>query len=116
MTLVVILTVRCMAIEAFWAFETQAAAIMTGHGGAIERTIVMPPSDETGCFQEVHIVTFPDEAAFTAYRVDPALRAVAHLRGEAVVSTEVLMGVDGPTYGDSAPQGRKRPNRRPLPS
>ena len=103
MTLVVILTVRSTAAAAFLAFETQAAAIMAGHGGAIERTIVMPSSDEPACFQEVHIVTFPDEAAFAAYRQDPALQAVAHLREESVIATVILAGTDGPTYGISEP-------------
>ncbi|HET9489781.1 MAG TPA: hypothetical protein VFR64_08520 [Methylomirabilota bacterium] len=40
MTLVVILTVRREALEQFRAFEAQAAAVMTTHGGRIERTVV----------------------------------------------------------------------------
>lgn len=39
-TLVVILTVRREALEQFRAFEAQAAAVMTTHGGRIERTVV----------------------------------------------------------------------------
>jgi hypothetical protein len=49
-------------------------------------------------FKEVHFVTFPDGAAFDAYRQDSALAEIAHLRTESVVATEVLVGEDGPDY------------------
>jgi len=98
MTLVVILTVRRGQLEAFRAFETQAAAIMGRYGGAIERTVVIPPGQEDGSLREVHIVTFPDPAAFVAYREDPDLHRVQPLREMSVVETEVLVGEDGPDY------------------
>ena len=44
-------------------------------------------------------MTFPDAKAFAAYRNDDRLRELAHLREEAVVHTDVLIGEDGPTYG-----------------
>ena len=98
MTRVVILTVRKDALEAFRAFERHAAAVMAGHGGRIERTIVVSPTDTPDLVKEIHVVTFPDEAAFLAYRSDPRLATLGHLRTASVVHTEVLVGEDGPRY------------------
>jgi uncharacterized protein (DUF1330 family) len=99
MTLVVILTVLSEALDMFRAFETKAAGVMARHGGAIERTVVVPPGGEGSFLKEVHIVTFPDGQALSAYQADPALAEVAHLRAASVVKTEILLGEDGPDYG-----------------
>ncbi len=98
MTLVVILTVRAEALERFRAFEMKAAQVMGRYGGAIERVVVIPADAATGLMKEVHVVTFPDAGALEAYRQDPELAAAAHLRDGAVVSTEILVGEDGPDY------------------
>jgi hypothetical protein len=99
MVLVVILTVRSDAIDKFRAFETRAAIVMAKHGGAIERTVAIPPESAGDFMKEVHIVTFPDDQALSKYREDGDLREVAHLREESVVKTEILVGEDGPDYG-----------------
>ena len=97
MTLVAILTVRRDRRGEFHRFEFAAAAIMARHGGAIERTVAVDdPAAEH--YREVHLVTFPGAAAFAAYRADPELAELAQLRETAIVSTEVLLGEDGPTY------------------
>ena len=64
----------------------------------IERTVVATVEGRADLLAEVHVVTFPGEAAFAAYRADPRLGALAHLRDGAVVSTEILVGEDGPRY------------------
>jgi uncharacterized protein (DUF1330 family) len=97
-TLVVILTVRCEALDAFRAYERKAAAVMARYGGAIERTVVTAPDGAGLSLKEIHLVTFPDEQAFSAYRRDAELGAVAHLRDAAVVHTEILRGEEGPDY------------------
>jgi hypothetical protein len=91
MTIVAVMTVRRAALDAFRRFETAAAAIMATHGGAIERVIV----EDTGAgdtLREAHVVTFPSAEAWAAYRTDPALVALAALRAEAIVATELLIG------------------------
>ncbi len=98
MILVVILTVRRDAIEKFRAFEKHAAGVMATHGGRIERTVVVAPDGAADVFKEIHVVTFPDEQAFAAYRADERLARFARLRDESVVHTEVLAGEDGPSY------------------
>jgi hypothetical protein len=97
LTLVVILTVRKDALGTFRAFEHRAAAVMATHGGRIERTVVAA-ADAPDLVREVHVVTFPDELAFRAYRGDARLAEVAHLREASVVHTELLVGEDGPHY------------------
>jgi uncharacterized protein (DUF1330 family) len=100
-TLVVILTVRSEALEQFRAFEAQAAAVMTTHGGRIERTVVVAEAGSPAVIKEVHIVTFPSAEAFRAYRADERLSELAHLRDASVIHTDVLAGEDGPHYGPS---------------
>lgn len=94
----VILTVRGERVEEFREFERYAAGVMVRYGGRIERTVVVAPADVPGLVKEVHVVTFPDERTFRAYRDDPRLAERAHLREASVVSTEVLVGEDGPDY------------------
>lgn len=98
LTLVVTLTVRRDALEQFRAFERRAAVVMASHGGRIERTVVGPAEGRPDLLTEVHIVTFPGGAAYAAYRADPRLREVAHLREASVVGTAILVGEDGPDY------------------
>ena len=99
MTLVAILTVRRDALEQFRTFERRAAAVMRTHGGRFDRTVVVTPDPGPGLLREIHLVTFPDEPAFLAYRADPRLAELTHLRDASVVATDVLIGEDGPDYG-----------------
>jgi uncharacterized protein (DUF1330 family) len=98
MTLVAILTVRKAATDTFRAFEMCAAKVMAKHGGKIERTVAVVPDPSAEVIKEIHVVTFPSEAAFSAYRNDEQLAEVAHLRDQSVVHTELFAGEDGPNY------------------
>ena len=93
------LTVRVSALAEFREFERHAAHVMARHGGAIERTVFAHLEGEPELALEIHVVTFPNEAAFARYRADPDLRARAAQRDRAVVKTELVVGVDGPDYG-----------------
>ena len=96
--LVVTLTVRRERLGEFRAFERRAAAVMAEHGGRIERAVVGAAEGHPDLVTEVHVVSFPHAAAFAAYRADPRLGEVAHLRDAAVVSTAILAGEAGPDY------------------
>lgn len=109
MTLVVILTIRAGALESFRRFERAAARVMAKHGGEIERAIYIPPGDDEELCQEVHIVTFPDDRAFAAYRADGGLKDLMYLREESVVATELLVGEEGPGY--HTPSRRRQSGR-----
>ena len=101
MTLVAILTVRKDAIEKFRAFEAHAAEVMKKHGGRIERTVVVLPEGSPDVLKEIHVITFPSEQAFAAYRKDEHLSQFAGMRDQSIVHTELLVGEDGPSYGAS---------------
>jgi uncharacterized protein (DUF1330 family) len=101
MTLVAILTVRKEAIESFREFERHAARIMEKYGGRIEKTVVVAPDGLPNVIKEIHVVTFPNEEAFAAYRKDEELVQFAHLREQSVIHTELLAGEDGPKYAAS---------------
>jgi uncharacterized protein (DUF1330 family) len=99
LVVVAILTVRKAALEDFRAFEHRAASVMAAHGGSLERTVTVSEGAPPGTVKEVHVLAFPDRPSFDAYRADPRLAALRHLRERSVVSTEILMGEDGPVYG-----------------
>ena len=93
MHLVATLAVRRERLGEFRRFEQSA----THSAGAIERFVAVDDSAAEH-YREVHVVTFPDAAAFSAYRADPELAALAPLREAAIVATDVLVGDDGPSY------------------
>jgi uncharacterized protein (DUF1330 family) len=99
LVVVAILTVRKAALEDFRAFERRAASVMAAHGGSFERTVTVSEGGPPGTVKEVHVLAFPDRPSFDAYRADPRLAALRHQRERSVVSTEILMGEDGPDYG-----------------
>jgi uncharacterized protein (DUF1330 family) len=76
---------------AFAAFEREAAAIMASHGGRIDRANrTREASSESPC--AVHIVVFPDDSAFEAYRSDPRILQLAQRRSGIIAKTIALDG------------------------
>jgi hypothetical protein len=100
--IVATLTVRVAALMQFREFERHAARVMARYGGAIERTVFAHVDAAPELAREVHVVTFPSAAAFARYRSDAELAELSALRERSVVSTEIVVGVDGPDYGPSA--------------
>jgi uncharacterized protein (DUF1330 family) len=98
MSVVVVAILTIGERAAFDAFEARAAAVMARHGAAIERAIGVPGASGAPA-REVHVVRFPDEAAWAAYRADPELAALAPLRARGVIATEALVGADAPLPG-----------------
>jgi hypothetical protein len=85
--LVAVLTVRTSELPRFRAFEHAAARVMLRHGGAIEHAYTFDHNETS--FRELHVVRFPDEAAFAAYRRDPELATLAVERERSVISAEL---------------------------
>lgn len=77
--------------EAFAAFEREAAAIMAGHGGRIERAIRIRGGEGESPY-EVHIVTFPNDSAVDSYRADPKTQQLAQRRSGIIAKTITLAG------------------------
>ncbi len=84
---------------AFREFESAAARIMGRYGGQIERVIRPERAVPEGSVpHEVHLVSFPGDAAFTAYRADAELAGLAALRQAAIARTEMVVGWEGDPY------------------
>lgn len=87
-------------VAGFEDFERRAAVVMARHGGRIERAIRVDRTAATSDAPfEMHVVSFPDRAAFDAYRVDPATQALAPQREAVIARTAVLFGRDADPYG-----------------
>ncbi len=82
----------------FERFESAAARLMRRYGGAITRCIRCAPGADLSAPYEIHILEFPDAAAFANYRKDAELAAMAELRTSAIRQTTVWSGVDMPPY------------------
>ena len=98
LVIVAILTPHSGSMEIFREYETKAAVVIARHGGAIERTVVEEPLDPGKPIREVHVITFPDLAAFLSYRTDPDFASLADMRSTSIAHTELLFGRDGPDY------------------
>jgi aspartate racemase len=94
MVIVAVLSIVPGELQAFRAFERRAAQVMARHGGSIERAVYLPGPSE----RELHLVRFPSEAAYQAYRADPEQVELTPLRAATVQSTEMLFGEDAPAY------------------
>ena len=83
----------------FRQFEMEAARIMARHGGRIERVIrplsAIPASPLS---HEIHLVSFPSQEHFEAYRADAELAGLAALRQRAIARTELVIGCEGEAY------------------
>lgn len=80
------ITVKDMV--AFEQFEKQAAIIMGKYHGEISYAYELEP-DSKNNIVEVHIVSFPDEIAFSKYKKDSELKALGSLREKAIVETKI---------------------------
>ena len=89
LTLTLIARIPGDGVKAFLAYEAGVIPLMPRYGGALERRL------RTGDgLVEVHVVSFPDAAAFEAYRADPNRAAFAPLLAESGAELELLTVID----------------------
>jgi uncharacterized protein (DUF1330 family) len=87
-TLVVLLWLHADRGAEFEEFERAASEIMRRYGGRIQRRMVMTGSSaDDDQPDEIHVVTFPDELTFDAYRRDPGLVSLLGVRELAISRT-----------------------------
>ncbi|HLK92044.1 MAG TPA: DUF1330 domain-containing protein, partial [Polyangia bacterium] len=96
---VAVITVRRELADQFRDYERSVATILGRHGGRIERTVVVPASDDRETFREIHLIRFPDRDGFAAFQADPSRAELDPLRRSLIVETTILVGEDGPDYG-----------------
>jgi uncharacterized protein (DUF1330 family) len=79
----------------FRQFESAAARIMARYGGRIEKVIrPLSSSPQESLPHEIHLISFPGQEAFDAYRADAELAGLAELRQRAILRTELVIGVE----------------------
>jgi antibiotic biosynthesis monooxygenase (ABM) superfamily enzyme len=87
---------------AFEAFEREAARLMARHGGRIDTAIRMTSPDGAGPNDatpyEVHVVSFPDRAAWEAYGQDPETLKLREKRGQIIARTALMQGREAGPY------------------
>jgi uncharacterized protein (DUF1330 family) len=99
LTLIIHLHLSTTDISAFESFEREASRIMSRHGGRIERAIRIDNHTSNPEIPfEIHIVTFPDQAAFDAYRNDSETQRLAERRAQIISRTEIMSGHDVDPY------------------
>lgn len=76
---------------AFEEFEREAAAVMAGHGGRIERAVRIRGGEGESPY-EVHVVIFPDDSAVDSYRADPKTQHLSQRRSGIIAKTITLAG------------------------
>ena len=74
--------------RAFDVFEGQAFEIMRRHKVRILQ-ILSREGDDKEAPHEVHVLKFPSNEAFEAYRNDPDLLALADLRADCIAETQI---------------------------
>lgn len=81
-------------LAALQGFEKKALPLLTAYNGRLEYAFA--PDPKTTAFDdtpdEVHILSFPSEAAFTAYREDPQHQALSEERAQAIRKTRIIAG------------------------
>jgi hypothetical protein len=100
--LVVHLWIHAGQEAAFGAYEREAARIMARHKGRIDQAIRVtapegaPP--EAAFPFEIHVVSFPDKAAWEAYSANPAAHALREKRSKIISRTAVMEGREAGPY------------------
>lgn len=82
------LWVKNDALPAFIRFEKAALSYAAKHGATIVHIKRNHAADD-GAPHETHVIDFPSQSAFDAYRNDPAMLAMADLRKNCIARTEV---------------------------
>jgi uncharacterized protein (DUF1330 family) len=72
------------------AYEDEVLALVPAHGGSVlQRVRARHEGVETAQPFEVHVIRFPDQAAFDGYLADPRRAELADRRDAAIARTEV---------------------------
>lgn len=97
--LIVSLWLKNNDVSAFEAFEHRAAEAMAKFDGRVERAIrIAGAQHEDDRPFEIHIVSFPNEAAFQRYRQSAESRNLAPIRDSVILKTVVVAGSDVGAY------------------
>jgi uncharacterized protein (DUF1330 family) len=84
-------------IETLRQYEQAAVQVMAQHGGRFLHVFwPLHPGENEATPDEIHLLTFPSEDAFAAFRADPELQPYHPLRDQAVRHATFLKLVNVP--------------------
>jgi len=85
----------------FEAYERKVSRIMARYGGVIECAIRTSSGADDRSDEpfEVHVLKFPSQDLYDAYRDDAERGSLSGERASIITNTDVLVGTPGPTYG-----------------
>ena len=96
--LVVSLWIREGRVAEFEAYERKAARVMKRYGGMVERAVRIESGNTSELPYEVHLVSFPSQPMFDAYRASAETKALSNERDAVIAKTVILAGLSGPAY------------------
>lgn len=79
--------------EAFRNFEMKALSIVRSHGGKLVTAFVPQKGQHEDVPDEIHLIEFPSQTAFEAYRNDAKTTALARER-DSIISKTVIWRSD----------------------
>ena len=85
LTLALIARIPGEGVADFQAYEARVLPLIATHGGTLERRL-----RDAGGSIELHIVSFPSDGAFAAFRADPERVRAAPLLEASGAHTELL--------------------------
>lgn len=86
LTLALIARIPAEGVAGFQAYEERVLPLLGSHGGTLERRLRTVDGRV-----ELHIVSFPSEAALASFRADPERTRTAPLLEASGARTELLM-------------------------
>ncbi len=92
----ILVKLKVKNFDALDAFERQAVKIMEKHSGKM--MFAFETAKDTTGGEEIHVLEFPNEEAFIAYRKDDAHKALAELRESAIISTDIIISDNLKSY------------------
>ncbi len=73
----------------FDAYERRVMEILRGHGGELLHALIADDAAAAG-FDELHVLTFPDQQAFESFRSDPRRDALSAQRNACIAETKTI--------------------------
>lgn len=80
--------------EAFRAYEERALGLVTEHGGEISLLLRLTERAQAGVPYEFHLLRFPEQKSFSAFRADPRTLALGAERDQVIESTQLAAGTE----------------------
>jgi uncharacterized protein (DUF1330 family) len=79
-------------------YESSVVPVMRDHGGRLLSAFRPRNQGDSDCPGEIHLIEFPSDRAFEAYRSDPRVSALSGVRQRAISRTTVFVSEELVAY------------------